>query len=417
MTRFSDRVERDLSQIADQTSPSSTTAWESIRQRIDEPADESTMEVIMLTPNDNPNPRSRTRWLVAASVAVIALVGGLIVVGNRDTAENLPADRPVPSTPTDDPVAVDGEVDVESGGEQPTDAAPVVVADPDLEPTVDATPAPTILSTETLPPVPLQASGQYTSICAFGNFSDDSDVSTTATQTCSTDGNPLPVQAQERNQLTLFFNASPTGGDGPDSFVSVSDDGALMVGYNYNDNQSVYTLGTSLGVGDYEGETVYLLGRFNDDINAIGDWTIEPGASPLATSEEGGISAEVTMQCEATFVSEDVGEQFFDQACAFAGDDDRFVPAPQVLGVRVFTVDGSAFGSQLQQSSFVIVATTDGFVFSGIADEPDTMRAVGVRPGTGEFEAMEIHDVYYIEIDDAANLTGTMRSTVSPDET
>lgn len=45
------------------------------------------------------------------------------------------------------------------------------------------------------------------------------------------------------------------------------------------------------------------------------------------------------------------------------------------------------------------------------------MRAVGIRPGTGEFEGMEIHDVYYIEIDDAANLTGTMRSTVFPDET
>ena len=86
MTRFTDRVERDLTQISDQASPSST-AWEAIRHRIDEQDTEPTMEVIMLDPDTNKlNKRPRTGLLVAASVAADALIGGLIVVANRDDA-------------------------------------------------------------------------------------------------------------------------------------------------------------------------------------------------------------------------------------------------------------------------------------------------------------------------------------------
>ena len=85
MTRFTDRVERDLSQISDRATPSST-AWEAIRHRIDEQDTTApTMEVIMLDPDTNRlDRRPRTGLLVAASVAAIALVGGLIVVANRD---------------------------------------------------------------------------------------------------------------------------------------------------------------------------------------------------------------------------------------------------------------------------------------------------------------------------------------------
>ena len=106
MTRFnrdlSGRVERELNQISDQATPSST-AWEAIRYRIDEqdsqPHSERTMEVIMLDPDTNRlHKRPRTGLLVAASVAAIALVGGLVVVANRDDGAP-PADRPDP-TPT-----------------------------------------------------------------------------------------------------------------------------------------------------------------------------------------------------------------------------------------------------------------------------------------------------------------------------
>lgn len=55
---------------------------------------ESTMEVIMTSPDRNqPHNRSRTWILVAASVAVVALVGGLIVAASRDSVE-APANQP-----------------------------------------------------------------------------------------------------------------------------------------------------------------------------------------------------------------------------------------------------------------------------------------------------------------------------------
>ena len=84
MTRFTERVERDLGQIADRATPSST-AWEAIRHRIDEQdTSEPTMEVIMLDPNrTHPPARSRTWMAVAAAIAALALIGGLIVAGTR----------------------------------------------------------------------------------------------------------------------------------------------------------------------------------------------------------------------------------------------------------------------------------------------------------------------------------------------
>lgn len=113
MTRFnrdlSGRLERDLTQISDQASPSST-AWEAIRHRIDEQDTEPTMEVIMLDPDTNRlHRRPRTGLLVAASVAAVALIGGLIVVASRDDVAP-PADEPVPTptAPTTEPI--DGAV-------------------------------------------------------------------------------------------------------------------------------------------------------------------------------------------------------------------------------------------------------------------------------------------------------------------
>ena len=71
MSRFTHRLERDLDQIADRASPSST-AWESIVTRIDERADEPDMEVIMLTSDENQlDTRSRSwSWLPAIRVTL-----------------------------------------------------------------------------------------------------------------------------------------------------------------------------------------------------------------------------------------------------------------------------------------------------------------------------------------------------------
>jgi hypothetical protein len=104
--RIADRIERDLNQIADRATPSST-AWEAIRHRIDEQdTTNPTMEVIMLSPDRNvPRNRSRTWMLAAASVAAVALVGGLIVAVNRNS-DDAPADQPAVSVV--DTTAADG---------------------------------------------------------------------------------------------------------------------------------------------------------------------------------------------------------------------------------------------------------------------------------------------------------------------
>jgi hypothetical protein len=68
MTRFTDRVTRDLHQIADRSTPSSTV-WESIRTRIASQTDQPTMEVIMLSPDRNDSPSEDGCWPLLRSQA------------------------------------------------------------------------------------------------------------------------------------------------------------------------------------------------------------------------------------------------------------------------------------------------------------------------------------------------------------
>jgi hypothetical protein len=104
MTRFTERVERDLEQIADRATPSST-AWEAIQQRIDDQdITEPTSEVIMLAPERNEPSTTSHRWMmVAAAVAALALVGGLILAATRTDEDPVPADQPEPTLPAAEP--------------------------------------------------------------------------------------------------------------------------------------------------------------------------------------------------------------------------------------------------------------------------------------------------------------------------
>lgn len=110
MTRFTERVERDLGQIADRATPSST-AWETIQHRIDEQtATAPTTEFIMLSPDRNESPTRRRRPLmVAAVVAVLALVVGLIIAATRVDEDLVPADEPVPTLPAEPEPATESE--------------------------------------------------------------------------------------------------------------------------------------------------------------------------------------------------------------------------------------------------------------------------------------------------------------------
>ncbi|MEO1055409.1 MAG: hypothetical protein AAFY28_00690 [Actinomycetota bacterium] len=126
MTRFTARVERDLRQIADRATPSST-AWEAIQQRIaEQDTSESTTEVIMLAPNENhSNGRTRTWLMVAAAIAVLALIGGLIFATTGED-DQVPVDEPEPTVPE---VEIEPEADpsvpqVEAAPTFPTGVSP-----------------------------------------------------------------------------------------------------------------------------------------------------------------------------------------------------------------------------------------------------------------------------------------------------
>ena len=93
MSRFDERLEQNLRQIADRATPS-PNAWTAIQTRIadQDPAEET--EIIMLTETDPP---ARRRWpvLAAAAVAVMALVVGLGLIARDDESEQ--SDPPAPS--------------------------------------------------------------------------------------------------------------------------------------------------------------------------------------------------------------------------------------------------------------------------------------------------------------------------------
>jgi hypothetical protein len=153
MTRFTDRVTRDLHQIADRSTPSST-AWDSIRTRIDEQADQPpTMEVVMLSPDRNDQPK-RGWMLAAAAVAGLALVGGLVFATTRSDDDTVPADRPTATLPTEP--APDAEVDPDAEAvvvpaPGPTTAAEVAAEPEPVTVTVTGTFAESDVSASDLP--------------------------------------------------------------------------------------------------------------------------------------------------------------------------------------------------------------------------------------------------------------------------
>lgn len=119
MSRFNDRVERDLRHIADEATPSST-AWEAIQTRIAEQANQPELEITMLKPNPTPHRRART-WILGAAAALLLIVGGLYVALSRDDDSSLDVvDDPEISVPTTPPTTTSTTV--------PTAAPPAEVS-------------------------------------------------------------------------------------------------------------------------------------------------------------------------------------------------------------------------------------------------------------------------------------------------
>lgn len=103
MSKFTDRLENDLGQIADQATPS-PTAWQAIRQRMTEPEPNRATEITMLTaePDTEHEIAERKRnWLaVAAAVAIVVIAVGVFAMNRGDSDDLVVTDDP----PTDETV-------------------------------------------------------------------------------------------------------------------------------------------------------------------------------------------------------------------------------------------------------------------------------------------------------------------------
>ncbi len=108
MTRFTDRLENDLEQIADRATPS-PTAWQSIRHRMAEPDTTQAREIIMLTAErQTTEDRSDTRrrnWLAVAAATAIAAIATGVIIGSGgskelDVTDQPPTESSVPASTT-----------------------------------------------------------------------------------------------------------------------------------------------------------------------------------------------------------------------------------------------------------------------------------------------------------------------------
>ncbi len=157
MTRFTDRVTRDLHQIADRSTPS-PTAWDSIRTRIGEQTDQPTMEVIMLSPDRNDPPRRG--WMLAAAAGTVILIGGLVFAVTRSDDDTTPADTPTATLPAEP--NPDAETDTPEPDTVDPDAEAVVTPEPDADTPVEPEP---------------DAAQRPVSVTITGSFTDETEAS------------------------------------------------------------------------------------------------------------------------------------------------------------------------------------------------------------------------------------------------
>ena len=403
MTRFTDRVERDLTQISDQATPSSS-AWEAIRHRIDEqdsqPHRDTTTEVIMLDPDTNRlQRRPRTGLLVAASVAALALVGGLVVVANRDDSAP-PADRPDP-TPT--VVVTDPAI---AGDPEPVVVDPELPTDPETAPEGEA-----------LPPVGPPSQGVFVPTCTTDDgVPDPENGRLVVEQNCTIVGvDAQPFNAEQVVELSLLENVgteeTPAG-----AFVALGDNGFMNAGLLWDEGTKGRWVGIAEGVGDYEGEPVFLSAISTQNADGSldeldGQWWTTDGPRPAFDAVD--VTAEITFECILDLTTAE-------QSCNYDGDDPRFVPEREVHDLQTMQVDfattGNGTGSVAESAFFTSTNADQTSLRVGIVTASQYPRFTDVRPGTGEFEGSLIVGNGWGEATTPGGLTtrGVIQLTVVP---
>lgn len=402
MTKFTDRLEHDLSQIADRATPSST-AWESIQRRIAEQDTEPTMEVIMLNPDPKKPPMVSRTWMAAAAALVLIVgIGALVALLNRDDGGDTDTvDEPDVTVPLELDDASEPDVIV------PDSEAGAVVPDDEAETSAEAV----------VPDEPVELSGFAVADCNFGaDDLDPDDLNYSARQSCRfRSTNVVPFEVIQQFVFTRYEDPAFHDGSAVPyvPVTGLSDSGFMYAGYMWDGQPSanVRFVGVAEGVGPYEGELIYVSGRsFGGDGGVVHmQWAIEEELSSLRISGTDAEHVEVTPECEFTGVLEDADgdpeTEHYTSRCT----------APDAM---IDSFDIFLFGPEentLGIGSYRYVVTTGSVVRSGLIPRSGgAALASGIVEGTGDDEGLLLHQLNIGTITVEGDLTETVLQVALP---
>jgi hypothetical protein len=382
MTRFTDRVTRDLHQIADRSTPSST-AWDSIRTRIESQTNQPTMEVIMLSPDRNDSPK-RGWMLAAAAVAGLALVGGLVFATTRSDDDTVPADTPTATLPAEP--APDAEVDPE--------------VDPDAEAVVVPAPEPTTAAEVEAPVVTTEPG------TVAGTFSTEDVVSTTSPSSSGLIGD-------EAWQATTVYEGSMAG-TAPGTWQTW--DMTLVNGQELRFGEFVFT-GTIEGLGsgtltysdewvivessDFVSATATITGGTGDFEGAYGSAVLKPEPAAPGDSTAGTYSWNITVPPKGSLMTVTATGTATTVEQTIAPGSSAFSETQNFEGSLV----GSATGRGLARGYGDFWSAS--FEFSGTIDGLGSGTMTFEKVGDWEAESLHWFDVVTGGTGDFEGITGT----------
>lgn len=402
MSKFTERVEHDLSQIADRATPSST-AWESIQQRIAEQTTQPTVEVIMLNPDQKKPPTvSRTWMAVAAALILVVGIGALIAVLNQDDGGEIDTvDIPEETVPLSLEAEEEPDVIVPDEPEE-------VVVTPDDESTNSAVAE---------PDEPLETTGFAVGDCNFGaEDTTPDDLNYTTTHSCKfRENNVVPFETIQQYMFTRYDD--PEFHDGSTvpfiPITGLSNSGFMYAGYMWDGQPSANArfVGVAEGVGPYEGELIYVSGRsFGDEGGVVFmQWVAGDDLSGLTISGTDVEAEEVSSDCAITgFVEDEDGDPLTEQ---FAGECTDAEGATTTFETYLFGPAANTLG--IGSSRFAV--TPGSSITSGIIprDGGPTL-SIGIAEGTGDDEGLLLHRLNVGTITAAGDLTDTTAQVALP---
>jgi hypothetical protein len=420
MTGFTEDLERNLDQIAEQITPSST-AWETIQYRLAEQTTEPTMEVIMLNPDPREPQSTVSRTALALAAALIVIVGVAAVFLLPDGSDEIDTiDEPEVTVPLEldseqepEVIVPDSSTPAAEDGAESEDAA-AAGADPATEDAAE----------------PLAMSGDVIADCEFGETAvDPEDLNEKGSQSCVfRDTSVVPFAAEQEFTITIYrdpeFHDPDAGPFVPitgvaDSGTQRSPSGFMYAGYLWEGQPFVKArfVGVADGAGPYEGMLIHISGRsFTDDDGVIHmQWVAGGRLSSLTLSGTDVAPAEMRDECGVVAVDEAVtndgnpNTELLTLMCSASGDS-ALLPEPR-------TVEFHQFGNGLfvpTVGDYRYGLTPGSNIWAGVTSPNGLVLSLGISVGEGEFEGLMIHDVRIGFPAGNGVTTGTLRRWALP---